>query len=62
MARRPNYGFEKRQKELKKQEKKDEKAERKRLKKEAEERGEVVDEAWLDGDDTEDGDADDSDG
>ncbi|HLL47690.1 MAG TPA: hypothetical protein VK399_13350 [Longimicrobiaceae bacterium] len=35
MARRPNYGFEKRQKELEKQKKKDEKAEKKRLRKEA---------------------------
>lgn len=35
MARRPNYGFEKRQREIKKQKKKEAKAERKRLKKEA---------------------------
>jgi len=35
LARRPNYGFEKRQRELKKQKKKEAKAERKRLKKEA---------------------------
>ena len=34
MARRTNYGFEKRQRELKKQKKKEAKAERKRLKKE----------------------------
>lgn len=34
MARRPNYGYEKRQRELKKQKKKEAKAERKRLKKE----------------------------
>jgi hypothetical protein len=34
MARRPNYGFEKRQKEIAKQKKKEEKAEKKRLKKE----------------------------
>jgi hypothetical protein len=34
MARRPNYGGEKRQKELKRQKKKDEKAEKKRLRKE----------------------------
>lgn len=34
MARRPNYGFEKRQKEIKRQKKKDEKAEKKRMKKE----------------------------
>lgn len=34
MARRPNYGGEKRQKEIKRQKKKEEKAEKKRLKKE----------------------------
>ena len=34
MARRPNYGFEKRQKEIKKQKKKEAKAERKLAKKE----------------------------
>ncbi|MDP2469902.1 MAG: hypothetical protein Q8W45_05920 [Candidatus Palauibacterales bacterium] len=34
MGRRTNYGFEKRQREIKKQKKKEEKAERKRLKKE----------------------------
>jgi hypothetical protein len=34
MARRPNYGVEKRQKELKKQKKQEEKAEKKRLKRE----------------------------
>lgn len=34
MARRTNYGFEKRQRELKKQKKREAKAERKRLKKE----------------------------
>ncbi|MEX2582819.1 MAG: hypothetical protein WD766_06080 [Gemmatimonadota bacterium] len=34
MARRPNYGFEKHQKELKRQKKKEEKAERKRQRKE----------------------------
>lgn len=34
MARRPNYGFEKRQKEIQRQKKKEEKAERKRMKKE----------------------------
>jgi hypothetical protein len=33
MARRPNYGFEKRQKELDKQKKKDAKAEKKELRK-----------------------------
>lgn len=42
MARRPNYGFEKRQKELERQKKKTEKEERKRLKKEAEEAGEMT--------------------
>ena len=36
MGRRTNYGFEKRQRELKKQKKKEAKAERKRLKKEGE--------------------------
>lgn len=36
MGRRTNYGFEKRQRELKKQKKKEAKAERKRLKKEEE--------------------------
>ncbi len=35
MARRTNYGFEKRQRELKKKKKKEEKAEQKRLKTEA---------------------------
>lgn len=34
MARRTNYGFEKRQRELKKQKKKEAKAERRRLRKE----------------------------
>lgn len=34
MARRSNYGFEKRQRELKKQKKREKKAEKKRLKKE----------------------------
>ncbi len=34
MARRPNYGFEKKQKEIKKQKKREKKAEKKRLKKE----------------------------
>ncbi len=36
MARRANYGFEKRQKEIKKQQKRDAKAEKKQLKKEEE--------------------------
>lgn len=40
MARRPNYGVEKRQKEIKKQKKQEEKAEKKRLKKEAANAGE----------------------
>lgn len=35
MARRPNYGYEKRQKEIKKQKKREAKLEKKRLKKEA---------------------------
>ena len=35
VARRPNYGFEKKQREIRKQKKKQEKAEKKRLKKEA---------------------------
>lgn len=35
MARRANYGFEKRQRELKKQKKKEAKAEKRRLRKEA---------------------------
>jgi hypothetical protein len=34
VARRPNYDFQKRQKELKRQDKREEKAERKRLRKE----------------------------
>jgi hypothetical protein len=45
MARRPNYGFEKRQKELEKQKKKDEKAEKKRLR---QEEGGGVDEDGID--------------
>ncbi len=50
MARRSNYGFEKRQRELKKQKKREKKAEKKRLKKElanpdtaVEDAGETVD-------------------
>jgi hypothetical protein len=46
VARRANYGFEKRQKELKRQKKKDRKAEKKRMKKEAAaggDQGEVLD-------------------
>jgi hypothetical protein len=35
MARRPNYGGEKRQKEIQREKKRDEKAEKKRLRKEA---------------------------
>lgn len=48
MARRPNYDFQKRQKELKRQEKRDEKAERKRLRREGGEEGEAI--AQGDGD------------
>ena len=49
VARRPNYDFQKRQKELKRQEKQAEKAERKRLRREgAEEEGSI---AQPDGDD-----------
>lgn len=40
MARRPNYGFDKRQKEIEKQKRKTEKEEKKRQRKEAEEAGE----------------------
>ncbi len=53
MARRPNYGGEKRQKEIQRQKKRDEKAEKKRLKKEAATAGnqgeEVVDGAGTRG-------------
>jgi len=49
VARRPNYGFEKRQKEIKRQEKAAEKAERKRLRKEDEENPDAL--AQPDGDD-----------
>lgn len=46
MARRPNYGAEKRQKEIKRQQKQDAKAEKKRLKREdAARSGEAPDEA-----------------
>ena len=48
MARRPNYDFQKRQKELKRQEKQNEKAERKRLRKESGEDSDAV--AQGDGD------------
>lgn len=48
MGRRTNYGFEKRQRELKKQKKKEAKAERKRLKKE-QEAGLSADGAPVDG-------------
>ena len=34
MARKPNYGFEKKQREIKKQKKKEKKAEKRRLKRE----------------------------
>jgi hypothetical protein len=44
VARRPNFGFEKRQKDLKKQQKREEKAEKKRLKREGGEGGEGGDE------------------
>lgn len=47
MGRRTNYGFEKRQRELKKQKKKEEKAERKKLKKEGLEE-DVLGEASVD--------------
>ena len=39
MARRPNYGFQKQQKDLKKQKKREEKDEKKRAKREAAEGG-----------------------
>lgn len=45
MARRPNYGFEKKQRELKKQKKREKKAEKKRLKKELAEQGAPGEEA-----------------
>ena len=45
MARRPNYGFEKRQKELKREEKRSEKEERKRLRREGAEAGDAVPQA-----------------
>jgi hypothetical protein len=48
VGRRTNYGFEKRQRELKKQKKKEAKAERKRLKKEEEE-GALVEGAVAEG-------------
>lgn len=54
MARRPNYGAEKRQKEIQKQQKKEEKLEKKRLKKEAAANGEIVE-----GDDELEGDEED---
>ncbi|HEX8693797.1 MAG TPA: hypothetical protein VF746_15350 [Longimicrobium sp.] len=40
MARKPNYGFEKRQKEMQRKAKQEEKAERKRLRKEGAHAGE----------------------
>jgi hypothetical protein len=49
MARRPNYGAEKRSKELGKQRKKEEKAEKKRLRKEEEEGGVAAAEVTHDG-------------
>ncbi|MFQ5745300.1 MAG: hypothetical protein ACE5HV_17230 [Acidobacteriota bacterium] len=45
MARKLHYGFEKKQREIKKRKKREEKAERKRLKKEAAERGVPVESA-----------------
>jgi hypothetical protein len=39
LAKRPNFGFQKRQKEIKRKQKKDEKRERKRMKKEGAEGG-----------------------
>jgi hypothetical protein len=39
MGRRPNYGFQKQQKDLQKQKKREEKAEKKRLRSEAAENG-----------------------
>ena len=48
MARRPNYDFQKRQKELKRQEKQEEKAERKRLRREGGQESDAV--AQGDGD------------
>ena len=47
MARRPNYGFEKRQKEMLKQQKKDEKAEKKRARKENADDGGTGEEAEV---------------
>lgn len=47
MAKKPNFGFEKRQKDLKKQQKREEKAEKKRLKKEG--GGDQGDESQADG-------------
>ena len=41
MARRPNYGFQKQQKDLKKQKKREEKTEKKRLKSEAAQSGDA---------------------
>ena len=41
MAKKPNFGFEKRQKDLKKQQKREEKAEKKRLKREGDGGGDV---------------------
>jgi hypothetical protein len=53
MARRPNYGAEKRQKEIKRQQKQDAKAEKKRLKREEARAGgasEDIEDEELDGD------------
>ena len=55
MARRPNFGFEKRQKDIKKQQKRDEKAARKRLKQELAAGDETIDGAAdIDSDQTDD--------
>jgi hypothetical protein len=48
VAKKPNFGFEKRQKDLKKQQKREEKAEKKRLKKEG--GGDQGEEPQADGD------------
>ncbi|UCC85216.1 MAG: hypothetical protein JSW46_10000 [Gemmatimonadota bacterium] len=45
MARRTNYGFEKKQRELTKQKKREKKAEKKRLRKELAEQGDTVEQA-----------------
>ena len=52
MARKPNYGHEKRQREKKRQQKKAEKAEKKRLKTEEEAMGSLPPEGDQDGQET----------